>query len=133
MDSNTHSTRSPAGPSPERPPSQAAGPADRPEARGGGAGLGSLVAARRELAAEDLDRLADTALVDELWQLRREMDGLEGQWLRRLAAVDARGAVGADQDEPALSTASWLRNRLHMAAGVAHSNLRTARALFRGP
>ena len=67
-----------------------------------------------------------------LFRSRRLVDGLEGQWLRRLAAVDARGAAGADQDQPALSTASWLRNRLRMGAGTATSSVRTARALFRG-
>jgi hypothetical protein len=92
-----------------------------------------LAAAVRELAAEDLDRLADTALVEDILTLRRLLNGLDGQWLRRVAAADARGAAGADQAEQALSTAAWLRHRLRMAAGAAHSNLRTARALFRGP
>ena len=31
------------------------------------------------------------------------------------------------------STAGWLRNRLRMGANAAHSCVRTARALFRGP
>jgi hypothetical protein len=61
------------------------------------------------------------------------MASLEGQWLRRLAAADGCGAAGADQDQPAPSTASWLRGRLRMGAGAAHSAVRTARALFRGP
>ena len=95
--------------------------------------LTSLAAAVEELAARDLDGLPDAALAEEVVRLRRLMDGLEGQWLRRLAAVDARGAAGADQDQPALSTASWLRNRLRMGAGTATSSVRTARALFRGP
>jgi hypothetical protein len=56
--------------------------------------LGSLSAASQELAAEDLDRLADPALAEDLLAMRRLLDGLEGQWLRRLAAVDARGAAG---------------------------------------
>ena len=47
--------------------------------------------------------------------------------------MDAHGAAGADQDQSARSTASWLRNRLRMGAGAAHSAVRTARALFRGP
>lgn len=68
------------------------------------------MAARRALAAQDLDCLADAALVEQLWALGRELDGLEGQWLRRLAA-------GADPDRPAPSTASWLRRRLRMSVG----------------
>ena len=66
---------------------------------------------------EDLDRLTDTALAQEALALQQAMDRLEGQWLRRLAAVDARGAAGADQDQPAASTASWLRNGLRLGAG----------------
>jgi hypothetical protein len=47
--------------------------------------------------------------------------------------MDARGAAGADQGAPAPSTASWLRNRLHMGTGAATTAVRTARALFCGP
>src|SRR4029453_9474726 len=49
------------------------------------------------------------------------------------AAVDARGAAGAEEGVQAGSTASWLRARLRMSAGAAASCVRTARALFRGP
>src|SRR5829696_1079992 len=66
---------------------------------------------------EDLDRLTDTALAQEALALQQAMGRLEGQWLRRLAAVDARGAAGADQDQPAASTASWLCNGLRLGAG----------------
>jgi hypothetical protein len=38
-------------------------------------------------------------------KLRRLIDALEGQWLRRVSAVDSR-AYGADGG---LATASWLR------------------------
>jgi len=94
--------------------------------------LGSLAAARQALAAEDLDQLADTALAEDLLDLRQQLDGLEGQWLRRLAVVDARAAAGAEQGERAASTASWLRRRRRLSVEVAHSPVRTARALFRG-
>jgi hypothetical protein len=47
--------------------------------------------------------------------------------------VDACAAAGADQGTPAPSTASWLRNRLHLGASAATSCVRTARALFAGP
>jgi hypothetical protein len=94
--------------------------------------LGSLSAASQELAAEDLDRLADPALAEDLLAMRRLLDGLEGQWLRRLAAVDARGAAGADQGHDAPSTAAWLRTRRRLSVDAAHGNVRTARALFGG-
>jgi hypothetical protein len=95
--------------------------------------LAALVAANQELAAEDLDQLGDTALAADTVRLQRLLDSLQGQWLRRVAAVDARGAAGAELDQPALSTASWLRGRLRLGAGAARSTVRTARALFCGP
>ena len=112
MDSNTHSTQ---------PPGQA--PDDLAEL--------TLVADR--LATQDLDRLPDVVLAERVLVLRRLLDRLEGQWLKELAAVDARGAAGADQDQQAGSTAAWLRARLRMGAGAASGWVRTARALFRGP
>jgi hypothetical protein len=108
MDSNTHSN----------------GPPGR---------LGMLAAVVDELAAEDLDGLADGVLAERVLALRRLADRLDGQWLRALAAVDARGAAGAEDGVQASSTAGWLRGRLRMGAGPASSWVRTARALFRGP
>ena len=108
MDSNTHSTSAPAG-------------------------LGALAAAVDGLAAQDLDRLGDGALAEQVMALRGLMDRLEGHWLRALAAVDGRGAAGAEQGLQAGSTAAWLRNRLRMSAGAAGGLVRTARALHRGP
>jgi Domain of unknown function (DUF222)/HNH endonuclease len=95
--------------------------------------LASLVADIDALATEDLNTLPESALADEALELGRLADRLHGQWLQRLAAVDARGAAGADQGVPAPSTASWLRNRLRLSVSAAHSAVRTARALFGGP
>ena len=95
--------------------------------------LAALAAAVDGLAAQDLDGLADAALAEQVLGLRRLVDRLEGNWLRQLAAVDGRGAAGADQDQQGGSTAGWLRTRLHLGAGAAASYVRTARALFRGP
>ena len=108
MDSNTHSTRT----------------AGR---------LGALAAAVDELAAQNLDGLTDAALAELVMEWRGLLDRQEGHWLAGLAAVDARGAAGAEQGLQAGSTAGWLRNRLRMGAGAAASAVRTARALFRGP
>src|SRR5918992_3312963 len=112
MDSNTHSTQPP----PRRPD-----------------GLAALAAAVDELAARDLDRLPDTVVAERVLALRRLVDRLEGQWLKGLAAVDARGAAGAEDGVEVGSTAAWLRGRLRLGAGAASSAVRTARALFRGP
>src|SRR5829696_2875318 len=95
-------------------------------------GLADLAAAVDELAAQDLDRLSDPVRAQRIQGLRVLVDRLEGQWLKELAPLDARPAAGADQDQPAPSTASWLRNRLRMGAGAARDTVRTARALFRG-
>jgi Domain of unknown function (DUF222) len=108
MDSNTHST---------------SGPAE----------LGPLAAAVDRLTTQDLDSLTDTALVDRALELRELGDRIEGQWLRILAAVDARRAAGAEDGVPAGSTAGWLRRRLRMSYSTATSLVRTARALYRGP
>jgi Domain of unknown function (DUF222)/HNH endonuclease len=108
MDSNTHSTSGPAG-------------------------LTAVAAELQDLADQDLDRLPDAARAERLLVLRGLADRLEGQWLAELAAVDARGAAGAEEGVQAGSTAGWLRARLRMSAGAATSSVRTARALFRGP
>jgi Domain of unknown function (DUF222) len=96
-------------------------------------GLAALTAAVEELAAQNPARLPDAVLAERVLGLRRLLDRLEGQWLAELAAVDARGAAGADQGQPAPSTAAWLRNRLRLGAGAASGMVRTARALFGGP
>jgi Domain of unknown function (DUF222) len=103
-------------------------PPDRPPDR-----VAALAADLAALATEALDGLTDPALTARALDLRQLADQLEGQWLKTLAAVDARGAAGADQGTPAASTASWLRHRLRMGTGAATSAVRTARALFRGP
>jgi hypothetical protein len=108
MDSNTHSTR-----------------------RSGR--LAALTAAIDAFLAQDVDGLSDVALTEEALELQPQLDRLHGGWLQRLAAVDARGAAGAEQDRRFGSTASWLRVRLRMAATTAATQVRTARALFRGP
>ena len=95
--------------------------------------LEPLVAAVEELDAQDTDRLTDLALSEQVVELRLLLDRLEGRWLQRLAALDARRAAGADQDQVAVSTASWLHGRLRLSAGAASRCVRTARALFRGP
>jgi hypothetical protein len=86
-----------------------------------------------QLATQPLDQLTDAALIEGVRRLRRLADRVDGHWLAWLAAVDARGAAGAEDGVPAGSTAAWLRNRLRMGAGAASSCVRTARALFRGP
>jgi Domain of unknown function (DUF222)/HNH endonuclease len=96
-------------------------------------GLEALAAAIAELAAGDPDSLGDALLAEQVLAVRRLADQLEGAWLRLLAAVDARGAAGAEAGTQAASTASWLRAVLRMGPGAAGQRVRTARALYRGP
>jgi hypothetical protein len=95
--------------------------------------LATLAAAVDGLAARDLTGLAVGVRAERVLVLRRLLDRLEGHWLKELAAVDARGAAGADQGIQVGSTAAWLRGRLRLGAGAAASLVRTARALFAGP
>src|SRR5829696_8212875 len=120
MDSNTHSTQGPTGPVDGQPPQ----PADD---------LALLMAALDRLDTKDLGRLADSALTDQTLQLRPLAARLDGIWLKYLAAVDGRGAAGAEAGVQFGSTAGWLRARLRMASSTAATAVRTARALFRGP
>jgi hypothetical protein len=96
-------------------------------------GLTALAAAVDGLAAQDRVGVPDAVRANRVLGLRRLLDRREGHWLQELAAVDARGAAGADQGVVAASTASWLRRRLHLGPATASDCVRTARALFRGP
>ncbi|HJU01016.1 MAG TPA: DUF222 domain-containing protein, partial [Actinomycetes bacterium] len=95
--------------------------------------LADLAAAVDKLAAWDLSGQPDTARAQRLLAWRRLLDRQEGLWLQELATLDAHGGAGAELDQPAPSTASWLRNRLRLGVGSARSRVRTARALFGGP
>jgi hypothetical protein len=96
-------------------------------------GLSALAAAVQELAAHDLGGRPDPVAAERVLGLRWLLDRLEGHWLTELAAVDARGAAGAEAGVQAPSTAGWLRARLRMGAGAASGAVHTARALYRGP
>jgi Domain of unknown function (DUF222) len=108
MESNTHSAGSPEG-------------------------LTALAAVVEQLAAQDRAGLSDAVRAERVLVLRRLLDRLEGHWLNELADLDAHGAAGADQGTQAGSTASWLRQRLRMAASAATSAVRTARACSVAP
>jgi Domain of unknown function (DUF222)/HNH endonuclease len=96
-------------------------------------GLDQLEAAVEQLACQDLTVLSEGVAAARVLALRRMVDRLEGHWLRELAAVDGRGAAGAEHDGLFVCTASWLRRRLRLSKGAAHQAVQTARALFRGP
>ncbi len=87
-----------------------------------------MTAAIDEYAGEDLDACTDDALSGDLLDLRTAADRIEAQWLRRLAAFDARGSAAADG---ASSTAAWLRRACRLAPGAARERVVVARALTR--
>ncbi len=97
------------------------------------AGLEGLAAAVGEFAADDLDQLGDALLAAQVVAVQRLGDQLEAVKLRRLAAVDARGAAGAERGASAPSTQGWLRATTRMSPAAAGQRVRTARALHQGP
>jgi hypothetical protein len=94
-------------------------------------GLTELAAAVDALAAQDLTLVPDAQAATWVLVLRTLLERLQGQWLRALAAVDGRGAGGAEDDTPVPSTAGWLRHRLRLG-GAAAGWVRVARALAAG-
>jgi hypothetical protein len=90
--------------------------------------VSELASAVDELAGEDVTGLPAADLAAELVELRRQVDRLEAQWLRRLAAFDARG--GATTAGRA-TTAAWLRAACRLTPAAAAAAVRTARALHR--
>jgi hypothetical protein len=96
-------------------------------------GLERLEAAIQDLAGHDLDRLPEGVAAARVLALRRMVDRLEGHWLHELAAVDGRGAAGAEYGGLVLCTASWLRRQLRLSKAAARQAIQTARALYRGP
>jgi hypothetical protein len=95
--------------------------------------LAALEAMVDQVLAEDLSRLSKAARADRARELRRVLDLMEDIWLRDLAALDRRGAAGADRGEVWPSTAEWLCARLGVDAATANSWVRTARARYPGP
>ena len=93
----------------------------RQAAEAGLADLAELTAVLDRPGHPDLDRLPDTVRAERVLKLRQLVDRLDGQWLKELAGVDARGAAGAEHGPGVGSTAAWLRNRLHLSDRAASS------------
>jgi hypothetical protein len=92
--------------------------------------MSSLGSAIDELAAEDLAATPTAVLADDLVELVRARDRLDAQWLRRLAAFDARRGAG---DDDVLSTQCWVRRHCSMTAGAARERVSVARRLDDAP
>jgi hypothetical protein len=94
--------------------------------------LAMVAAAVDALAAEDVGALPDSVGAGQVLQLRALLERAEGEWLRRLAATDAKAAAGAESGVLFGSTSAWLRAKTRMSARAANDRIRTARALYRG-
>ncbi|HEX4755012.1 MAG TPA: DUF222 domain-containing protein, partial [Candidatus Dormibacteraeota bacterium] len=78
------------------------------------------------LASESVDNLSDHALGSDLVDIRREIDRLEAEFLRRLERFDRKhGALS----EGAVSTVSWLRSTCGVTAAAAAQRVSMARVL----
>jgi hypothetical protein len=76
--------------------------------------------------AEPVDDLHDSALGSDLVDIRRQIDRLEGEFLRRLHRFDRSRAALANG---AVSTVSWLRANCRVTGSVAMQRVRMARVL----
>lgn len=90
----------------------------------------SLAVAVESLVSESIDRLPDSALGEDLVDIRRQIDRLEGEFLRRLHRFDASHGALADG---AVSTVSWLRARCGVTAKTAAHRVGMARVLAELP
>src|SRR6266542_2862913 len=115
---------------PEGLPAGVEGPPAGPD--GAPAGRGWLDAAVANLATLDPAQEPDAALATGTLAAERLGDRLDAARLRLLAAVDARGAAGAEHGTLA-PTAGWLRANRRLSPALAAQRVRTARALHRGP
>ncbi|MDQ1521701.1 MAG: hypothetical protein QOI55_2774 [Actinomycetota bacterium] len=79
-----------------------------------------------DLAAEEIDGLADAALGNDLVSLRRVLDLIEAEFIRRLERFDRQHGALA---EGAVSTVSWLRSTCGLTGGAAADRVRMARRL----
>lgn len=79
-----------------------------------------------DLAGEEIDDLADAALGTDLVSLRRVIDRIEAEFIRRLERFDTQHGALA---EGAVSTVSWLRSTCGLTGGAAADRVRMARRL----
>jgi hypothetical protein len=88
--------------------------------------IGRLADAVEYLAAEEIDPAGDGELADDLVAMRRLMDRLEAEFIRRVQRFDrSHGA----QPEGAVNTVSWLRASCRLTGSAAAERVRMARVL----
>jgi hypothetical protein len=82
------------------------------------------------LAEEPIDNLSDNALGRDLVDIRRQIDRLEAEFMRRLHRFDRNHGALADG---AVSTVSWLRGTCDVTAATAAHRVGMARVLAELP
>ena len=92
--------------------------------------MSELRSAVESLREETLASLPDARIEEDFAEIRRIIDQLELEALRRLAEVERRGLFRRDGH---LSAAAWLASAFKMSWGVARDQVRTARALDEMP
>jgi hypothetical protein len=88
--------------------------------------VSGLASAIEELEGEDLVAIDDAVLAADLIDLRRRIDQLEYQFVRRVRAFDRRAAWRHDG---AVSAGAWLRTHCRLSPGAAYGRVRVARRL----
>jgi hypothetical protein len=88
--------------------------------------IDKLAADIDELAAEDVQQLADGVLGTDLVALRRLVDRIEAEFIRRVERFDRTHGALADG---AVSTVSWLRAGCGLTGAAAADRVRMARVL----
>ncbi len=92
--------------------------------------VSELRSAVESLRGETLSELPDARIEEDFAEIRRIVDQLELEALRRLAEIERRGLFQRDGH---LSAAAWLASAFKMSWGVARDQVRTARALDEMP
>jgi Domain of unknown function (DUF222) len=92
--------------------------------------VSELRSAVESLRGETLAELPDARIEEDFAEIRRIVDQLELEALRRLSEIERRGLFERDGH---LSAAGWLATAFKMSWGVARDQVRTARALDEMP
>jgi hypothetical protein len=92
--------------------------------------IDELASAVNNVAAEQIDDIADDTLANQLVSQRRLIDRMEAEFVRRLHRFDlSHGALS----EGAVSTVSWLRATCGLTGAAAAERVRMARVLTELP
>jgi hypothetical protein len=87
--------------------------------------MSNLASAVDELLALDVDAMPGPALLEQVVELRKQLNRGEAAYLRLLERADRSGAALAESG----STQAWLREQTHISPSAAHRDVGLARDL----